>query len=188
MRVAILHEGHAGKSEDNWLLKKLIAVLGFDESRVLFYGMGTKSNFFKHDHKDYRELRQQIATDQIGKVLFVVDADFQKDDKTYGGYENSLTALRKMVNDFNISDISQFYICCDPATKKGNVESLLLSTLDDEKRTCINSFLVCSDFKAKENSKAILKQIYRIAYPKAPFDFEHPNFDELKSKLKALLS
>ena len=84
--------------------------------------------------------------------------------------------------------VSEFYICCDPNTQEGNVESLLLLTLDEEKKACIDSFLECSDFKAKENSKAILKQIYKIAFPEAPFDFEHEHFAELKAKLSNLFN
>lgn len=188
MNVAILHEGHAGKSEDNWLLKALIDLLDLDKSRVSFYGMGSKSNFFKHDHSDYRELLPLIDAEQIDQVLFVVDADFQANDETYGGYQNSLETLQSMAEELGIGGISEFYICCDPNTQEGNVESLLLSTLDEEKKACIDSFLECSDFKAKENSKAILKQIYKIAYPEAPFDFEHVHFTELKEKLALLLS
>jgi hypothetical protein len=43
--VAILHEGNAKKTADNQLLKLLISNLNLDESRVRFFGIGTKSNF-----------------------------------------------------------------------------------------------------------------------------------------------
>lgn len=188
MRVAILHEGHAGKSEDNWLLKKLLELQGLDEGRVSFYGMGSKSNFFKPDYKDYRELLPMIEADQISKVLFIMDADFQSDDGVHGGYDNCLAALKAMSASLGIDGVCEFYICYDPATKEGNLESLLLSTLDDKKKTCINDFLTCSNFKAKGSSKAILNQVYKTAYPEAPYDFEHENFNELKGKLAVLLS
>lgn len=188
MKVAILHEGHAGKSEDNWLLKKLIEIENLDENNVSFYGMDTKSNFFKPNYKDYRDLVQRIESDQITGVLFVVDADFVANDSKYGGYENTLKQLSLVADDFGIAEVSQFYIFCDPATQEGNVESLLLSTLDDSKRSCIDDFLKCSNFKAKENSKAILNQIYKIAYPETPFDFEHENFKTLREELKDLLA
>nr|CAA6803160.1 MAG: Unknown protein [uncultured Thiotrichaceae bacterium] len=184
MKVAILHEG----TEDNALITKLITTLELDLGRVEFYRMGSKSNFFTEDHKDYRELIQLIRADQIVRVLFVVDADFQKNDQVYGGYANTLSALKKLVVDFDIVDISQFYICCDPSTQEGNVESLLLATLDKEKKTCIDDFLACSDFNAKNNSKAILNGIYNIAYPEPPYNFKHEYFNELKEKLRILLS
>ena len=186
MKVAILHEGHAGKSQDNWLLEALINHQGLDLDRVQNFGMGTKSNFFDPNYKDYRALIPEIKTDQITKALFVVDADFEANDSVFGGYESSLSNLQDMVGRLGIADVSSFYICCDPATQEGNVESLLLSTLDETKKACINNFIDCSDFEAAGNSKAILNQIYRIAYPAAPFDFEHENFNELKEKLRNL--
>lgn len=188
MRVAILHEGYGNKSVDRVLLERLIEIQGLDKGQVEFYGMSSKSNFFNLHYKTYQELKPEIEADQIAKVLFVVDADFQSDDQSCGGYENSLKALGEIASDLKISSISQFYICCDPNTKEGNIESLLLSTLDEEKKACISDFLACSDFAAKENAKAILNQIYIRAYPEAPYDFEHVHFDELKGKLVALLS
>lgn len=75
---------------------------------------------------------------------------------------------------------------CDPNTKNGTMESLILSTIEAERRVCIENFLICSEFKSKENHKAILNQIYNMAYPNAPYDFSHSHFDELKNKLKWL--
>ncbi len=195
VKVAILHEGNAGKSEDNWLLQALTATLSkenpalFNWDRVECYGMGGKSNFFKPDFPKYRSLLQLIETDQISKVLFVMDADNEKNDATYAGYENTFAAWQTFVSDtLKIEPISDIYITCDPITRTGYVESLLLSTLDNDKKSCIETFLNCSDFKAKGNDKAILNQIYKTAYPNAPFDLQHSHFDELKQKLRILFS
>ncbi len=84
-------------------------------------------------------------------------------------------------------DDKEIYIVCDPATEEGYLESLILSTIPDEHKECINSFLNCSNFSSKENHKAILNQIYKMGYPNVPYNFSHPNFDNLKNKLKALL-
>ncbi len=75
---------------------------------------------------------------------------------------------------------------CDPMKKIGYLESLILSTISPEQRACIESFLACSQFESKENHKAILNQIYNMAYPNAPYDFAHSHFDELKTKLREL--
>lgn len=184
MKVAILHEGSA----DKILLRDLLKVQGLDEDRVSFYCMGSKSNFFKPDHSDYSELIPSIDADQINKVLFTVDADFQKNDQSYGGYENSIAGLRKVASDFGIEGISQFYAFCDPDTQEGTVEALLLSTLREDMRACIDHFLDCSNFKNHENSKALFNLVYKTAYPKAPYNLDHPHFDDLKQKLTNLFT
>jgi hypothetical protein len=193
VKVAILHEGNAGKSDDNWLLKALTENLSIEDperftwNRVDCYGMGGKSNFFKQEK--YNDLLQSIETDQISKVLFVMDADHQDNDHVYGGCNNTSTSWKAFVtNTLQIDTISDLYITCDPNTKTGYIESLLLSTLDSDKKKCIETFLDCSDFKAKGNAKAIMNQIYKTAYPSTPFDLQHAHFDELKQKLRELLS
>ena len=188
MTVAILHEGSSPKSEDQKLLKELIGRLGLNDSNVDYFPMKSKSNFFKPEFARYIELLKQIEADEITKVLFIIDADSSADDAVYGGSKNTLTKLEEMTTSLGIGGICELYIFCDPKTGNGNIEDLILSTLDEEKNTCIKNFLECSDFKAKENSKAILNGIYRIFYPESPFDFEHKNFDELKGKLSELLS
>ncbi len=186
--VAIFHEGRAQKSEDNWLLKKLIDTENLDEQHFQFFGIGGKSNFFKSQTKEYIELLLMVDAGQITRILFVIDADHERNDNVYGEYSNTLAEWHKVVNQLGVGAISDIYITCDPRTQEGYVESLLLSTLDEEKVACIKSFLDCSDFKSKENHKAILNQIYKIAYPNAPFDLKHPHFDELKTKLRELVA
>jgi hypothetical protein len=71
--------------------------------------------------------------------------------------------------------------------KEGYLESLILSTLSEEQDDCINSFLEkCPEFRGKNSHKSIFNVIYKNAYPKAPYNFEHENFNELKTKLKNL--
>ncbi|MBJ6611414.1 MAG: hypothetical protein JG718_13725 [Candidatus Thiothrix moscowensis] len=188
VRAAILHEGHPGKSEDNWLLKNLISELGLSESQFEFYGVRGKSNFYKSEMWFYTELQELVQDGQINKLLFVMDADYTKNDQSCGGYANTLKSWQEVTAILGFEQISSLYITCDPRTQEGYLESLLLSTLDDEKVACIQAFLDCSDFTSKENHKAILNQIYKIAYPQAPFDLKHPHFDELKTKLRELVA
>lgn len=187
VKAAILHEGHPKKSEDHWLLERLILEIGLSQDHFQFYGIGSKSNFYKPDGWFYIKLREQVQDGQISKLLFVIDADYAKNDQTYGGYANTLKSWQDITLTLGFEQISSLYITCDPRTQEGYLESLLLSTLDDEKVACIQAFLDCSDFKSKENHKAILNQIYKIAYPQAPFDLKHPHFDELKTKLRNLV-
>ncbi|NOZ90920.1 MAG: hypothetical protein GXO60_06520 [Epsilonproteobacteria bacterium] len=182
--VAILHEGNAKKTADNELLKLLIENLNLDITNVKFFGIGTKSNFFKIDNRAYKELLMEFHENIISKILFVVDADYQENDLKYGGYENTKKELEKVINELGLKNYSDIYITCDPKTKSGYLESLILSSIPKKQKECIEDFLDCSEFKSKENYKAILNQIYKIAYPNAPFDFSHPNFNKLKQKLK----
>ena len=186
VKVAILHEGNAKKTHDNELIKLLIEELKFSLDKVKFVGIGTKSNFFKEDNDNYKELLLDVKRKAIKKVLFVVDADYEENDITYGGYENTEKKLNTIRKSLSIEGISDIYITCDPSDRCGYLESLILSSIPEKQKECIETFLECSEFKSKENHKSILNQIYKTAYPNAPFDFSHKNFDELKTKLKNL--
>jgi len=184
--IAILHEGRANNTNDNALLTSLIKNIGLDIERVEFFGFGAKSNFFTVESQRYKALRLKIEEEEVAKVLFVVDADYEKNDAKYGGYKNTKASLIKVMSDLNLENYADSYIVCDPESQCGYLESFILSTIPDTHKKCIENFLNCSDFKSKENHKSILNQIYKIAYPETPFDFSHKNFDELKQKLRKL--
>jgi len=186
VKVAILHEGNSKKTNDNELLKLLLKELNLDIQRVEFFGFGAKNNFFKFDSVGYEVLTKEVVNKNISKILFVVDADYPVNDNTYGGYDNTQRELKEVIKRLYIEEITDIYITCDPKDKCGYLESLILSSIPTEQKECIENFLFCSDFKSKENHKAILNQIYKNAYPNAPFDFSHENFNDLKTKLKNL--
>jgi len=186
VKVAILHEGNAKKTNDNELLKLLIKVLGLNLNQVVFIGMGTKSNFFKEDNINYHTLKLNLKKEEIQKILFVVDADYVENDSRFGGYDNTKIELKKIIKELGVESYADIYITCDPSIKCGYLESLILSTISKEQKECIETFLECSDFKSKENHKAILNQIYKTGYPNSPYDFSHSNFDALKRKLNNL--
>ena len=186
VKVAIFHEGNSKQTNDNALLKLLLEKLELPTNRVRFVAMGNKSNFFKTDNENYKQLIKDIQLEEISKILFVVDADSVENDALYGGFENTQTKLREIIDQLGIGNISDMYIMCDPETQNGYLESFILSTIPDEQKECIDAFMDCSDFGPRENDKAILNQIYKIAYPNEPFDLSHPNFNELKTKLQTL--
>lgn len=186
VKSAIFHEGNTKKTTDNELLQLLMDELDLDIRQIDFFGFGTKSNFFKVDHPKYRRLKIQIEEKVLSKVLFVIDADYEENDSRFGGYDNTKTELEKIVKELGVESYADIYITCDPSTKCGYLESLILSTISKEQKECIESFLKCSDFKSKENHKAILNQIYKMGYPNSPYDFSHSNFDALKRKLNNL--
>ena len=76
----------------------------------------------------------------------------------------------------------------DPETNIGYLESFILSTIPTAQRNCIEGFLACSQFKSKESHKAILNQIYKLAYPNAPYNFEHHFFKPLINELTNLFN
>ena len=65
-----------------------------------------------------------------------------------------------------------------------NLDYFIIETLDNKE-----NFIGCEEcFELKELNKnrKILTCIYKTLYPRKPFDFSHPNFDTLKTKLKNL--
>jgi len=172
-KVSIFIEGKTDKGFICLLLDKM----NLDEDKVKFFILGNKSNFFKQGNNQYQELLLDIEQEEIEKSLFILDAD----DK----YDNTKKELTNSINNLGVKN-SDIYIMCDPTTKIGYLESLILSSISEKQKHCINDFLSCSEFKNKENHKAILHQIYKTAYPQTPYDFSHPNFDTLKQKLTDL--
>ena len=116
---------------------------------------------------------------QINKISFIVDADDEKDDAKY-------KELKRIINDLGFQDIARFYIVCDPVTKTGYLESLILASLPEEKRKCIARFVECSEINPKQIHKTIINNLYTMAYPEPPYNFDHPYFDKLKTELTHL--
>lgn len=179
---AIICEGKT----DQAFLEVLLKHCKISAEQIDFYVMGNKSNFFKPENKKYRELIPKVQTDQVERILFVIDADCVANDQKHGGVENTQRELNLIIQKHNMMLNSKVFISCDPETKTGYLESLILATIPTEQRVCIEEFLNCSQFKSKENHKAIVNQIYSIAYPNAPYNFEHHYFDALKKKLQWL--
>ena len=179
---AILHEG---KSIDKSFFELLLEHLKLNKNLISFFGMGSKSNFFKTDNKRYKDLILNIKIEKITKILFILDADYEG-DKKYDGYEETLQEIEVIQKTLEIKEISDTFIAYDIKSEKkeGYLESLILSTLSEEQDDCINSFLEkCPEFKGKESHKSIFNVIYKNAYPDKPYDFKHENFNELKDKL-----
>ncbi len=173
--VAILHEG---KSIDKSFFQLLLDHLELEKKSVKFYGMGTKSNFFKKDFIQYETLNGDIIDTPISKVLFVIDAD--------KSFEDTVVKLENIIAELDLDEMSDTYIACNPSTNKGYLESLILSSIPQKQKECIENFLECSEFKSKTHDKSILNEIYKKAYPSPDYDFSHENFNELKQKLQNL--
>ncbi len=178
--VRILCEG---KTDKKFILG-LLSHLGIEDKPGDFEIMGCKNNFF--DIQKYKIIIQLVNSDQLKKLLFVLDADYESKDSRYGGYDNCYTEINKLITVLGLADISDVIIIRDYKTNTGYLESLIFSTLSEQQKECIKNFLDCSNFISKDNHKSIINQIYKMGYPNDPYNYEHPNFKELKDKLKKL--
>ncbi|TAN69613.1 MAG: hypothetical protein EPN17_06880 [Methylobacter sp.] len=184
VKAAILHEGNNKDTSDKKFIKALLANLKLDESFIQFEGFGSKSNFFKKEK--YSLLKQQVETDQINKILFIVDADHKEDDAIYKGFENTELQLNNIINELAFQDIARFYIVCSPSSRAGYLESLILASLPEKERKCIECFVECSEMNNKDHKK-ILK-LYKTAYSDPPDNLNHPCFNDLKDELTNLFA
>jgi hypothetical protein len=156
---------------------------------IFLLSWATKAIFFNlklEDNDKCATLKALIQADKIDKVLFVIDADYEENDDVYGGYENSKRAIENVITSLNLQDLADYYICCDPVLKNGYLESLLLSTVDENLKKCYDDFLRCIGSMKKNTHKNIMEQLHKITKPEKPYDFNHENFGELTGKLKAL--
>jgi len=180
--VKIICEGSSDKNK----IKELLRFLEIEHSDDNFVVMGNKSNIFKSNHDNYRTILALIDADKIDRILFVVDADYQKDNSEYGGYENTQNRLKELIERLDIAEISSWFISCNPNSKDGYLESLLLSTVDENLRNCYDEFLDCIEFKEKNQHKYIMEQLHKITKPNKPYDFGHKNFEGLRKMLVEL--
>ena len=170
--VAILHEGKTDRAFFDTILKTYN--LPNDEENVKYYDFGGVDNIFKLNHRHYDILEEEISVGKISKALIVVDADNHYDERE----ANLKTFIDDL--DFNV-DVDYFIMCSENHT--GNLESFLLSSLDDDQKECLKTFLDCYEHEFTD------KHIYNIFYKnkKHPFDFNTPVFNDLKLKLEKLL-
>lgn len=189
VRAAVLHEGSCNdKTADKKLIINLLKELRLPENLIEFYAFGSKNEFFNINNANYKELKSSVDAEEINKVLFVVDADDEKDDAKYKGFENTEKQLKSIIDELGFQGVARSYIVCDPDTKTGYLESLILASLPEQKRKCIECFVECSEMNSKNIHKRIINHLYTIAYPDPPYNFEHPHFDGLKVELRNLFA
>jgi hypothetical protein len=180
----ILCEG----GQDVGFLNKFCKYLEMDISTVVIQKISTevehqsaKSAFFKEE--TYSTIKQKVATKQYQKVLFIVDADYSQNDTKYGGYDNSENALKNIISLLGFDEKAKYYIMCDPVEKTGNLEHLILSTIDNRKKECIHTLLDCVlDMQTHSNKKIVLSS-YETIFKESPYNLTHPNFENLKNLL-----
>ncbi len=174
-----------GGDDIAFLNKYINEFLGKNKNLFEIRKMDGKTNFFNIDK--YDTILQQIEANLYDKVLFVFDSDFVENDSVYGGYKNSEDKIKNIIKELKIEKISQYFISCDPNTKNGNLEHLLLSTCEEGKKDCIGNFLKCiKPMNIEISNKKIVLTTYKEIFKNHPYNFAHENFDELKTKLDNL--
>jgi len=174
-----------GKS-DIKQIKSILNSLNIEFLEEHFIFTNGKSFLLNSDTPAYKTLLEHIEGGFVGKILFIVDVDDAKNDRIYCGIDNTIAKIEALQKDLNIEEISDYYLACDPRTQKGYFESLLLSTVDKEIIKCYKDFRECSELNSKSVDKNILTELHNLTKPEKPYDFKHPNFDKLKTKLKNL--
>ena len=121
------------------------------------------------------------------KILFVLDSDFEKNDAKNGGYNNTENSIKEMIKKLGFEGVADYYISCDPITKNGNLEHLILSTMDATKKACVETFIKCVEGKEAHENKKIVLTGYQTIFKEAPYNFDHEHFEELKIKINELV-
>lgn len=182
VKSLILCEG----GDDIGFINRLCKYLTLNMTKIDIKKMSGKSNFFKEE--SYETYKQQIEVGMYNKVLFIVDSDDVEDDAQYSGFENTKTKLNEMIQQLGINDISTIYIICDPVTTNGNLEHLLLSTIEETKKDCLTALLSCITDMEPHSNKKILLSSYEVIFKESPYNFNHQNFNTLIEELKKLNS
>ena len=169
--VRIVCEGKSDKT----FLKLLLTHLNINFSDDNFIVMGCKSYLLNNK---YKTLAKQVEIGKVSKLLFILDAD--------NDFSATEISIKTTIEDLNFTNISDFLIMCNPQTKDGYLESLVLSTIPSDHKECIEIFLECSESENKDNDKHIINSIYNIHYPNRGYNFEDENFKPLINKLKIL--
>jgi hypothetical protein len=173
--VAIIFEGKS----DAKIINQICDAYNLPKETIKYFDFKGKDNIFNTSNKYYDEIENDInKLQKINKILIVVDADNDNDKNPNRGFKASKIKLEEIIRYLNFSIPIDYYIMCDK-NKVGNLESFLLSVLDDEQKECIEKFKNC--YKYELSDKWTYNSLYK--HKKHPFDFNHPNFNILKEKL-----
>jgi hypothetical protein len=168
--VAIIHEGKTDKEFFTTILNAFD--LPNTQNDIKYYDFKGIDNIFKISHDYYNEIEEENI---LTSLLIVIDAD--------KNYDNHKQELETLIKNLSFDTIKlDYFIMCDYDNNNGNLESFLLSILDDNQKKCIEKFRDCYEYKLTD------KWAYNSFYKQKehPFDFNHPNFDILKQKLQKL--
>ncbi len=138
--------------------------------------MGNKSKLL--NSAEYTNISKQVGK-KFKKALFIFDCDFEKDNKKCNGMENSEkcfdTLIENLKWNIEIDKKKHLYIF------NRNLDYCIAETI--EKKHCLLEIEQCLDLNELKPNRKPLAALYAIMYPKKPYNLEHQNFNELKTKL-----
>ena len=169
--VAILHEGKTDKNFFTTLFQSYD--LDVNEDKVKYYNFEGIDNIFQVGHSYYDEIESDNI---VSKMLIVIDAD--------NNYKEHQEKLEELIGNLDFKSIDIDFFIMSDESQEGNLESFLLSVLDDEQKECIKTFRECYSYIL--NDKWAYNTFYK--QKKHPFDFNHENFNILKQKLNNLFN
>ncbi|MBL0687276.1 MAG: hypothetical protein JJV94_05580 [Sulfurospirillum sp.] len=176
--VAIIFEGKSDKD----MLDEFCNYHDLPKDKIKYFNFEGKDNIFEKNHEYYKEIKDGINDLQsIDKMLIIVDADDKNDENKNRGFKASEDKLKELIANFKFKIPIDYYIMCDE-NEIGNLESLLLSMLDEGQQNCIKAFKKC--YKHVLSDKWVYNSFYK--HKKNKIDFDHNNFKPLKMKLTDL--
>ena len=141
--------------------------------------MGNKSKLLKSS--EYENISKQIGK-KIKKVLFIFDCDFEEHNPKCNGMEKSEecfdTLLEELKWNISIEKDKHLHIF------NRNLDYCIAETIGKEH--CLLTIENCLELNSLKPNRKPLAALYAIMYPKEPYNLKHPNFNELKQKLKNL--
>jgi len=183
VKSLILCEG----GDDIGFLNLFLKFLKINSKNITIKKLDNKANFFKLKTYKDKNILKSLENGEYDKVLFVFDSDYIQDNRITGGFDNSeksiLNIITEIKDELDFSLYTDYYIMCDPITKDGNLEHLIISTLNEEKQICVNELLKCIKTHKTYGNKKIVLSSYKTIFDEPNYNFSHPNFDELKIKL-----
>ncbi len=162
---------------DKEFFEDFLTKLNINKNRYEFRNFKGKDNIFNLNHKYYDRIEDEL--DIIEKIFIAVDADDPKDECPIRGYNKTEEKLKELIENLDFDLPIDYFIFSDEYREKGYLESFLLSVLDNEQQECVEQFRDC--YKYELNDKWVFNSFYK--QKKYPFDYNHPNFNELKQKL-----
>jgi hypothetical protein len=172
MIAIIIESAQAGKSEQNHIAR-ILELSKIDNNffkdklqrEVVFYKMKGKGELLKIEN--YSAIIQKVD-----KLFFILDADDE--------YVATKTKIETLIK--KIEKKCDYFISCNPDSKRGFLESLLLNCVDKNLKECYNSFLECigKNSLQKYQDKAILTKLFEIKNP--PYDVNCNYFNQLKDR------
>ncbi|KIM10373.1 MAG: hypothetical protein KU38_07725 [Sulfurovum sp. FS08-3] len=142
--------------------------------------MGSKKNLLDSAHDKYKKISSKINF-EIKRSLFIFDCDFVKDDNDCNGMEKSKECFDTLIENL------KWKIDIDVHIFNRNLDYFLIETIKDKE--CYEHFdnlVTCLEVESVKPNKKPIANLYRDLYPYPKFDFNHPHFDEFKTKLQNL--